>query len=81
MAILDFSTPYQKQKALLAMYGLFIVLSASFLGCWFTAALVSPDIALIGGLMFVMFVSGILGYFTVVIQQAIQEVKIKVVNE
>lgn len=81
MSVLDFSTDYQKQKTMLAIYGLFIILATAFLGCWFTAALISPSIALYGGLMCVMLVGGVLGYFTVIIQRAVQEVKIKVVNE
>lgn len=81
MSIFEFSTPEQKQRALLAVYGLFIVLSTAYLGSWFIAAIVSPSLALIGGMCCVIFVGGVLGYFTVVIQQAVQEVKIKIVQE
>ena len=81
MSILEFNTPEQKQRGLLALYGLFIVLSTAYLGVWFTAALVSPSVALYGGLCCVMLVGGVLGYITVIVQQAVQEVKIKIVQE
>lgn len=81
MSIFELKTPEQKQRALLAVYGLFIILSTAYLGVWFTAALVSPSVALYGGLCCVMFVGGVLGYATVIVQQAVQEVKIKIVQE
>lgn len=81
MSIVELDTPYQKRKALLALYGIFIMLSTAFLGTWFCGLYLSQNMAIIGGCMCVMLVGGVLGYFTVVVQQAVQEVNIKVVQE
>lgn len=81
MAIFDVSTPYQKQKALLAMYGIMIMLSTAFLGTWMFGVIVAPNLALLGGLSAVVFVGGCLGFTLVLIQQAIQQVNIKIVKE
>jgi hypothetical protein len=79
--IIDISTPYQKRKALLALYGILIILGTAFLGTWFTAILIAPNMAIYGGLSCVMVVGGFLGYFTVIVQGAVQEVIIKVTKE
>lgn len=78
---IELDTPYQQRKALLALYGLFIILSTAFLGTWYTAIVIAPNMAIYGGLCCVMLAGGTLGYFTVIIQQAVQEVNIKVVQE
>ena len=81
MALLDFSTDYQKKKTLLALFGTFMMLSAAFLGCWIFAAVVNPSMALMGGLMIVIFVDGFLGFLVVLADQTAKDICIKIENE
>jgi hypothetical protein len=79
--LFDFSTPDQVQRAYLVLFGLFIMFPAAFMGFLLTGIYVSPGMAISGGLGAVMFVGGVLGFFMVIIQRAVQQVQIKVVQE
>ena len=79
--VFDFSTPYQVQKAKLTLFGLFIIFPTAVTGFMLSGIYISPGFAIAGGLGAVMFVGGCLGYFTIIVQQAVQQVQIKVVQE
>ncbi len=79
--LFDFSTPVEIQKAYLVLFGMFIMLPAAVTGFMLTGIYINPGFAIAGGLGAVMFVGGVLGFFTVIVRQAVQEVKIKVVQE
>jgi hypothetical protein len=81
MSFLDFSGDYQNQKALLAIFGLMIMLSTAYLGSWFTAILLSPSLALMGGFSFCVFVGGILGFFVTLSHQMAHNISIKITKE
>ena len=80
MSLLDFEGEYNKRKALLALFGLFIVLPTAFLGSWLFAAIVNPDMGLVGGLSAVTFVGGIMGFLVVLARQTVQDINIRVVQ-
>ena len=79
--IFDFGTPEEVQKAYLAIFGLFVMIPASIGGFLLTGWFVYPGLALAGGISAAMIVGGLLGFFTVVIRQAVQQVTIKVIKE
>jgi len=81
MPLLDFSGDYQNQKTKLAIYGIMIMLATAYLGSWFTAILLSPSLALMGGLSFCMLVGGFLGFFITLSQQMAHNISIKVTKE
>lgn len=81
MAFFDVSSTYQKRKAALAVFGIMIMLSTAFLGTWLTAVLISPTLALQGGLSFVVFVGGCLGFLVVLANQTAQQVSIRVIED
>lgn len=75
--------PLFEQKIMLAIFGLFVVLPVSFVGTMVSYRYFGDNALMgyIGGFSFMMFFGGILGYFTVLINKAVQEVQIKVVQE
>lgn len=81
MSILELETPYDKRKALLALYGAMIVLPTAYTGYVAAGILLSPSLAIVGGLSAVCFVGGFLGFEIVLLQQAVQEVNIKVIQD
>jgi len=81
MAMFDLGTTYQKRKALLAIFGIMIMLPTAFVGTWLFAVVVAPNLALYGGLSAVTLMGGILGFAVVLSEHVIQEVKIKVIEE
>lgn len=81
MSILELETPYDKRKALLALYGVMIVLPTAYIGYVVAGLILSPALALVGGLSAVCFVGGVLGFSIILLQQAVQEVNIKVIQE
>ena len=80
MPILEFDTAYQRQQAMLALFGLFMIIPAACAGFLLTGIFVAPGLAIAGGLSAVMITGGALGYFTVVVDRAVKEVIIKVVQ-
>jgi len=81
MPLLDFSGDYQNQKTKLAIFGIMIMLSTAYLGSWFTAIVLSPSLALMGGLSFCVFVGGVLGFLVTLAQQTAHSISIKVTKE
>lgn len=81
MSIFEFDTQYQRQQAMLALFGLFMIIPAAAMGFLLTGIFVAPGLAIAGGLSAVMVVGGFLGYFTVVVDRAVKEVTIKVVQQ
>lgn len=81
MSFLELDTSYQKQKAALAVFGLMIILSTAFIGTWLSAIYLPPGMGLVGGFSCVVFVGGILGFMIVLVQQAVNQVNIKVIQE
>lgn len=82
MSLFELDTPEQKQKALMALYGLFIILPMSFistLGGFFLTGNSSMAIAI--GFSTILIIGGFMGYATVVINRAVQEVNIRVIEE
>lgn len=81
MSILELETPYDKRKALLALYGVMIILPSAYLGYVCAGLLLSPALAVVGGFSAVCLVGGCLGFSIILLQQAVQEVNIKVIQE
>jgi len=78
---LDFSTPEESQKAYLVLFGLFIIFPAACTGFILSGIYISPGFAIAGGIGAVMFSGGVLGFFTVIIRQAVQQVNIRVIEQ
>ena len=79
--LLDFSTPEEVQKAYLALFGLFMLLPTAVMGFILCGFYIGPSFAIAGGLGAVMFVGGFLGFLTVIIRQAVQQVQIRVIQK
>lgn len=71
------------QVILLALFGLFIVIPMSFLGTMYFYVYFGNNAVMgyLGGFSIMMFLGGLMGYFTVLIKQSVQEVQIKVIKE
>jgi len=78
--LFDFSTPQQVQAAYLALFGVFILLPTAVMGFLLSGIYIGPGFAIAGGIGAELFVMGMVGYFTVIVRQAVQQVQIKVVQ-
>ena len=79
--LFDFSTPQSVQSAYLALFGVFIALPTAVMGFLLAGIYIGPGFAIAGGIGAELFVMGALGFFTVIVRQAVQEVQIKVVQQ
>lgn len=80
--LFDLSNETEKQRALLAIFGLFIILPVSYFSAILTFIVFQDQgMAMVGGLTGVMVAGGFLGFLTVLVQQAVRNVNIRVVQE
>jgi hypothetical protein len=81
--LFDFDSPAAKENVYLTICGIMIMLPTAYLGAWFTATLISPvaPMPILGGLSFVCVVGGFMGFFRLLVQNAVREVNIKIVEE
>jgi uncharacterized membrane protein len=65
------------------LFGIFILTSVSFVGTWIGYLLFGgfTDIAYCFGFFIVLFVSSVIGWFTIIIQENAQDIKVKIVRE
>ena len=65
------------------LFGIFILISVSFIGAWIGFFLFRgfTDVAYCFGFFVVLFVSSVIGWFTIVIQENATDLKIKVIKE
>jgi len=80
--IVDFDSDGQKEKVQMTIAALLVVLSVSFLAYTIGFLLFQNSyMTLAFGLSIIFFAMGTLWYFTVVIQQAVRKVQIRIVEE
>jgi ABC-type multidrug transport system permease subunit len=65
------------------LFGIFILASAAFIGVWLGFFLFGGfiDVAYYFGFAVVLLVSSVIGWFTIVIQENAQDIKVKIVRE
>ena len=65
------------------LFGIFILTSVSFIGTWIGYLLFGgfTDMAYWFGFFIVLFVSSLIGWFTIIIQENAMDLKIKVIKE
>ena len=79
--LFDFSTATEVQRAKLALFGIFMVFPTAVMSFMLTGIYIGPGFAIAGGLGAVMFLGGFLGYWTIVVENAVRQVQIKVVQD
>lgn len=78
--LFDFETPGEKQRAMLAMFGLFIIIPMAFMSYILGMIIfLNESMAIVTGLSAMMVTGGFLGFLMITIDKAVQQVTIKVI--
>lgn len=78
--LFDFETPGEKQRAMLALFGLFFILPMAYMSYMLGLILfLNETMALVVGFSAMMVTGGFLGFLVITIDKAVQQVTIKVV--
>ena len=65
------------------LFGIFIVASVAFVGTWIGYFLFGgfTDVAYLFGFAVTLFACGVVGWFTIIIQENAQDIKVKIVKQ